>query len=52
MTKTSRDMPVFEQFGMIVPWRQKALPWGNMECFRKRMYARTCAEAERTSRRT
>lgn len=33
-------MPVFEQFGVIVPWREKAVPWGNMECFRKRMLER------------
>ena len=37
---TTRDMPVVEQTGLIIPWRKKALSWGTMDHFRKRMLER------------
>ena len=33
-------MPVVEQTGLIIPWRKKALSWGTMDHFRKRMLER------------
>ena len=37
---TTRDMPVAEQTGLIIPWREKILSWGTIDQFRKRMLER------------